>query len=598
MTKKHRKSIFSRPFIYTGITVFFLSVFAFSVSQNKLFFLKSSNPSPAFASTQSKLFVATQTFNQDGSPNTDKYVNTSNVWFGNGKSTENSYLGLQFTNVTFPAEGQITKAYLSVTAFQDSWISQSTKLFAENGSNVQIFSNSSLPSSRSLTNASVDYQDNVKWIKDQTYNLPDITNTIKEIAEPGKTKTVNILVKGSGISYGRKFIYGAKSDKAPKLTIEYQTNEVQTEPPTKVPATSTITPTKSVTLVPTFSVTSTPGTSATPTLKLTVVPSVTPQQAGWSLQMGRWAPNPLWDTCTKEQHDAYTVVGPDGKVYPTWHPATGQNGCTFGHEHGSDPKLSKADSSMPAFGYVAEQIGVVEAHAGYKVFYINAGDTVESNVSSKTSTLNARIVVHMGTAGVKRYVEPFHSVEYDFIETDGSGAYGHVQLMADTGNGTGSTCTNPRDGGKDFSTIGCQDPYEIWNGMGAPLYAQGEFTDRYNARGSLGISVAAFDPITTRDPNDNLRVFYSHTYYGRNTATDPTSPAGDFQGCRREAYYGMDLNNVNKPSVVYTDAYGVIKSTQPAPGLLKQELANKVYRPTVIWKKVQNFCGSGIHAPN
>ena len=35
--------------------------------------------------------------------------------------------------------------------------------------------------------------------------------------------------------------------------------------------------------------------------------------------IGVWSPGPL-DTCPAELHDSYSVVGPDGKLYPTWHP--------------------------------------------------------------------------------------------------------------------------------------------------------------------------------------------------------------------------------------------------------------------------------------
>ena len=57
-----------------------------------------------------------------------------------------------------------------------------------------------------------------------------------------------------------------------------------------------------------------------------------------------WQPSP-YDTCPADLHQRYAVVGPDGKLYPTWHPpvvtdpATGQE-CTFGHEHGDDPRDS------------------------------------------------------------------------------------------------------------------------------------------------------------------------------------------------------------------------------------------------------------------
>jgi hypothetical protein len=55
---------------------------------------------------------------------------------------------------------------------------------------------------------------------------------------------------------------------------------------------------------------------------------------------GIWTPS-RFDTCTKAQHDAYFVIGPDGKKYPTWHPPIDPvTGCSFGHEHGRDPKQS------------------------------------------------------------------------------------------------------------------------------------------------------------------------------------------------------------------------------------------------------------------
>ena len=66
-----------------------------------------------------------------------------------------------------------------------------------------------------------------------------------------------------------------------------------------------------------------------------------PANATPSRAFGIWNPGPN-DTCTKEQHDAYSVVGPDGKLYPTWHPPTGPGGCTFGHEHGRDPHGSSS----------------------------------------------------------------------------------------------------------------------------------------------------------------------------------------------------------------------------------------------------------------
>lgn len=109
-----------------------------------------------------------------------------------------------------------------------------------------------------------------------------------------------------------------------------------------------------------------------------------------------WQPT-AYDTCPRSLHDSFTVVGPDGRRYPTWHPptavdpATGAT-CTFGHEHGSDPRSSDLFDWVAAHGaapgyeegagipfglanealaaYAAERPGTLtryEDHVGHKV---------------------------------------------------------------------------------------------------------------------------------------------------------------------------------------------------------------------------------------
>jgi hypothetical protein len=133
-----------------------------------------------------------------------------------------------------------------------------------------------------------------------------------------------------------------------------------------------------------------------------------------SAAMGQWSPDGRYtDECPKSLHDTYYVVGPDGKRYPTWHPATVTDPatnrlCSFGHEHGMDPKLaswwdeirrhyafdannngsiddSERDASGIPFGYVEEQLdaynsanGISAAlgqrrlpHTSYKIFVNN-----------------------------------------------------------------------------------------------------------------------------------------------------------------------------------------------------------------------------------
>lgn len=149
----------------------------------------------------------------------------------------------------------------------------------------------------------------------------------------------------------------------------------------------------------------------------TSTPNPTPPTGGsLSMAMGKWTPNPSFDTCTKAQHDGYNVVGPDGKTYPTWHPPLGPSGCKFGHEHGRDPSQSlvwkqikeyfyfdanhngtmdpseEAVSGLP-FGYVNEQYDVYNAskgisgmrhedHVGHKVDFANGEPDIATHVMS------------------------------------------------------------------------------------------------------------------------------------------------------------------------------------------------------------------------
>ena len=106
---------------------------------------------------------------------------------------------------------------------------------------------------------------------------------------------------------------------------------------------------------------------------------IEPGDALPSRAFGTWHPGPH-DTCTQEQHDAYSVIGPDGKAYPTWHPPTGPGGCSFGHEHGRDPSGSDlyADLDGLPFGYANEMRALEdpanprdEDHVGHKVEWEN-----------------------------------------------------------------------------------------------------------------------------------------------------------------------------------------------------------------------------------
>jgi hypothetical protein len=65
-------------------------------------------------------------------------------------------------------------------------------------------------------------------------------------------------------------------------------------------------------------------------------------------------------------HDSYSVIGPDGKRYPTWHPpvvtdpSTGKK-CAFGYEHGRDPREYEYFGELQRhFAYDANGNGTIE----------------------------------------------------------------------------------------------------------------------------------------------------------------------------------------------------------------------------------------------
>lgn len=174
-----------------------------------------------------------------------------------------------------------------------------------------------------------------------------------------------------------------------------------------------------------------------------------------SAALGQWTPNAAFDTCTQAFHDTFVVLGPDGKRYPTWHPpvavdpANGRE-CTFGHEHGRDPRGSalwefarehfafdanrngrvepaERDASGIPFGYVAEQLFAANAangtpsanrfedHFGYKIAWEN-GLRRERLVNGQTQTLDlfcdVLSVVHQETHTVESLASNLHQLTY------------------------------------------------------------------------------------------------------------------------------------------------------------------------------------------
>ncbi len=166
-----------------------------------------------------------------------------------------------------------------------------------------------------------------------------------------------------------------------------------------------------------------------------------------SMAFGHWTPS-KWDTCSKAFHDSFSVVGPDNKTYPTWHPpsavdpATGRS-CTFGHEHGRDPSGSKLLTDLQRiyggvlFGHGNEQLDVHnqakgitngmrhEDHVGHKIEWENnvrLSESVSVGGSSRrylNVTCDFLMKVHQGTHSQDAFTNNMHELVYAMQCNDG-----------------------------------------------------------------------------------------------------------------------------------------------------------------------------------
>lgn len=201
-----------------------------------------------------------------------------------------------------------------------------------------------------------------------------------------------------------------------------------------------------------------------------------------SAAVGRWTPVPSVDTCTKAFHDTFTVVGPDGRRYPTWHPPTATDpdtglNCSFGHEHGRNPAGSAlwndlrrhyawdgnsdgtisdaelATSGVP-FGYAAEQQrlwnaanGISNAnreedHVSYKIAWENGirrTRTVNGVAQTFDLSCNALTMLHQESHSAESFASNEHDMIYAIDCSTGEDADTHggkliVSAMTTFGN--------------------------------------------------------------------------------------------------------------------------------------------------------------------
>lgn len=198
------------------------------------------------------------------------------------------------------------------------------------------------------------------------------------------------------------------------------------------------------------------------------------------------------DTCSAALHASYRVVGPDGKYYPTWHPAqvtdpaTGQT-CNFGHEHGADPHSSSiyswvADYYAPddlvssevsglPFGYVSEELDNYihehgdmamrhEDNGGHKVFVANDVKMLDSNKSWVRAADGSQVVCnflikqHQGSWSADATSNNAHELLYAQKCSDGTEIITSMLSRFGNSNEMFSTCATSTP----MATVGSKLP--------------------------------------------------------------------------------------------------------------------------------------------
>jgi hypothetical protein len=379
---------------------------------------------------------------------------------------------------------------------------------------------------------------------------------------------------------------------------------------------------------------------------------------GPSRAFGLWTPGPN-DTCTKEQHDAYSVVGPDGKLYPTWHPPIDPvSGCSFGHEHGRDPhgsKLYRLVGDMP-LGVANEALETWdpanprrEDHFGHKIEWENdVPMRVNAAVASAILqvTCDVLIKLHQGTHSKDAFTNNVHEMVYHIRCNDGSGA--HLTFLAAIGTpgefarscnqdqtvkvGVATPANSPNGGGRRIiPDADCVQRFLVANDGNSSDFGTG-LHESWQTSNSIttadGHSLASFDPY--------FQVDYPSRYYdpalpgtvgrpidlcflpvarARGGACQASIRAGAVDGTPfddpRSAFNGVqrfvDVNSIridnrDGPTVWYTNPYGRGGRTEPFPGSVRQVLSKvnnsalRISGPGLGFNRF--YGGPGTHAPN
>jgi hypothetical protein len=365
--------------------------------------------------------------------------------------------------------------------------------------------------------------------------------------------------------------------------------------------------------------------------------------------------------CSAAIHNQFATIGPDGKLYPTWHPPVDPaTGCSFGHEHGRDPRGSRLHAKVGdiPFGHANEMLDIHdpsgrrhEDHVGHKVEWENgvafsAGDGLGGFFSITCDVLTK---LHQGTHSRDAFTNNVHELAYHIACSDGTEMY--VTLLTAIGKpgefkrscdgtivqaGAPTPANSPAGGGQrkipDRECIlrhllvpaGSNSNYhsalhESWETHSVIKRADGHTLASFDPYFQVFLPSRFFDaaaPLATARPMDACYEAEGNGDRARGghceqaTASwsltdlrfdDPRSP---FNGVRRKVDINSNrINNLDGPNVWYTDPYGRNAQPTPFPGAVRQWIAR------INNSNAFNFNGPaigadrqygapGTHAPN
>ncbi len=379
---------------------------------------------------------------------------------------------------------------------------------------------------------------------------------------------------------------------------------------------------------------------------------VTPTEIGTSLAYSTWTPA-LTDTCTQAIHDSYSVVGPDGMRYPTWHPPVDPaSGCTFGHEHGRDPRGSDLYNEVGPipFGYanqhlVASGFGAhrQEDHVGHKVEWENDMPMRVGETGSATFAITCDVLtkLHQGTHSPDAFTNNLHEVVYHVNCSDGTAFSATLltpigtpgQLVAScehertTVAGTATPPNSPNGGGRRaVPDLGCIQEHvlrtdgerprfdsalrESWEVSGSLRKANGQTIAAFNPYYQVIDPSRYYDPALTSAMGRPIDLCYDTTVARRDRCqtlpaeviawNDPRSP---FKGIRRFVdVNGNFVRNADGPEVWYTDPLGRNGRTEPFAGSIRQWVARRDNSGLDLHGGVmgheRSYDAPGVRAPN